>query len=146
MRRVFYLIILAITAVSCNTDAFVEPFEIELSGTEFTVPCSGGRVEIVTSHEDWSVQRISENDSDDPYFDSSRLDDGLKYWSETIGVISWEIERPEPAILVLTIKESVSSDPVCIRIYIGTEYLWKVVTVCVAACPGHADPDENMTK
>lgn len=146
MRRVFYLIILAITAVSCNTDAFVEPFEIELSGTEFTVPCSGGRVEIVTSHEDWSVRRISENDNDDPYFDGSRLDDGWKYWSETIGVISWEIERPEPTKLVLTIKESVSSDPVCIRIYIGTEYLWEVITVRVVACTGHEDSDENMTE
>lgn len=141
MKRTLLLIILTLTAVSCNPDAFIEPFEVELSGTVFVVPCSGGSVEIVTSHADWSVRKITEDDSDDTYFDGSRLDDGWKYWSETIGVVRWEIERPEPTKLIFTVTESLSPEPVCITLYIGTEYLWKAVTITISACTCPVDEE-----
>ena len=59
MKRLVLSLICAIAALSCNPDVFIEPFEIEFSGTEFEVPFTGGTVEIEASHGDWEIQRVN---------------------------------------------------------------------------------------
>ena len=68
MKRLVPFLICVMSALSCNPDAFIEPFEIEFSGTEFEVPFTGGTVEIEASHGDWEIQRVKLwGDSERPF-------------------------------------------------------------------------------
>lgn len=132
MKRLVPFLICVMSALSCNPDAFIEPFEIEFSGTEFEVPFTGGTVEIETSHGDWEIQRVKLwGDSERPLFNKQEI----SYVSD---YKSFELTRPTPAKLRFTLYESVDSNPSELYIYLGNGYEYEVLTIKIGACSGYS--------
>jgi hypothetical protein len=128
MKRLILLFICSIAA-SCNPGVFIEP--LELAETEFELPFTGGTVEISASHGDWEVQNVTVD-----HIDAWWVSEGRMIYESNF--MSFEITRPQPSRLVLTLDESVDSNPSLIQIYIGNEYISKVVSVNVGACRGYS--------
>ena len=132
MKRLVLFIICAMTALSCNPDVFIEPFEIELSGTEFELPFTGGTIEIETSHDDWKIIRTR------LWGESERVSQGRGECIYESEFKSFELTRPQPSRLKFTLHESVDSKPSEIQIHIGNEYEYKILTINIGACNGYS--------
>ena len=131
MKWLILILTCALYAASCNPDVFIEPLEIEFSGTEFDLPFYGGSVVIDVSHGDWEVQNVTVNHIDAFWVDEESM-------RHVDNFISFEITRPLPSRLVLTLDESVDSDPSLIQIFIGNGYESEVVSINVGACTGYS--------
>lgn len=131
MKRLILILTCALFAASCNPDVFIEPLEIEFSGTEFDLPFYGGSVVIDVSHGDWDVQNVTVNHIDAFWVDEESM-------RHVDNFISFEITRPLPSRLVLTLDESVDSDPSLTQIFIGNGYESEVVTINVSACTDYS--------
>ena len=132
MKRLVFYIICAIVALSCNPDVFIEPLDIEFSGTEFEVPFTGGTVEIETSHGNWDVQRVRLwGDSERPLFHKAEI----RYLSE---FKSFELTRLTQTKLKFTLHESVDSNPSEMQIYIGNQYEYEIITINIGLCRGYS--------
>lgn len=127
MKRVILLLICVLSAMSCNPNVFIEPLEVELSRTEFDIPFSGGSIEINASHGDWEIQNVT-IDHIDAWWVS---EEQMKYVSN---FMSFEITRPTPSRLVLTLDESVKSNPSLIQIFIGNDYESEIISINISAC------------
>lgn len=132
MKRLIPFLICVMSALSCNPDVFIEPFEIEFSGTEFEVPFTGGTIDIEASHGDWTVQKIRLwGDSERPMFNKEEI----RYVSD---FKSFELTRPTPSGLRFTLHESVDSNPSELQIYIGNEYEYRIITINIGPCSGYS--------
>ena len=132
MKRLVPFLICVMSALSCNPDVFIEPFEIEFSGTEFEVPFTGGTIDIEASHGDWTVQKIRLwGDSERPMFNKEEI----RYVSD---FKSFELTRPTPSGLRFTLHESVDSNPSELQIYIGNEYEYRIITINIGPCSGYS--------
>ena len=132
MKRLIPFLICAISALSCNPDVFIEPFEIDLSGTDFEVPFTGGTIEIEASHGDWNIQRVKLwGDSERPMFNKEEI----RYVSE---FKSFDLTRPTPSSLRFTLYGSVDSNPSELQIYIGNGYEHELITINIGPCTGYS--------
>lgn len=132
MKRLVLFIICAMSALSCNPDAFIKPLDVEFSGTEFDLPFTGGTIEIEASNGDWEIQRVRLwGDSERPLFSKEEI----RYVSE---FKSFELTRPSPSKLRFTLHESVDSNPGEIQIYIGNKYEYEILTIDIGPCRGYS--------
>jgi hypothetical protein len=107
---------------------FIEP--LRFSVTEFELPFTGGTVEINASHDDWDIQNVTVDHIDAWWVSEDRM----RYESN---FMSFEIIRPQPTNLILTLDQSVNTNPTLIQIFIGNEYESEVISIKVGACHGY---------
>lgn len=129
MKRLILLLICALVAASCNSGVFIEP--MEFAETEFDLPFTGGIVEVNASHGDWDIQNVTVDHIDAWWVSEDRM----RYESN---FMSFEIIRPQPTNLILTLDESVNTNPTLIQIFTGNEYESDVISIKVGACHGYS--------
>ena len=127
----YLMVLVAVMASSCNPDVFIEP--LKLSQTVFDVPFYGGTVDIEVGHGDWRLDRVAVNNVDIDFTDA---ENGAMCHKSRF--VSLEYSRPKPSRLIMTVKESVSPDPLQMELYITNDYESEVVTINIASCTGYS--------
>lgn len=129
--NVVMIVVTALVAVSCNPDVFIKPLDV--SKSEFDVPFYGGSVEVQVSHGDWELERVAYNHIDIGFIEDG---DGVMWYENNF--IRLHLSRPQPSRLLLTIDDSVNTDPSLVEIFISNGYESEVISIKVGACSGYS--------